>query len=110
MNKKIVWDLFGGGQNSVYNALDKNEYDVYTFDLVPEPEHNKQFVIDLAQDFHNLKEYFSKLPKPDIIVASPLCQSFSSILTMKGGGLAFELMKIVQKPSSLKEALKSLKN
>ena len=28
----IVWDLFRGGQNSVYNALKDNpNYDVYTF-------------------------------------------------------------------------------
>lgn len=89
-DKKIIWDLFGGGVNSVYHALKNNDdFEVYTFDLVPETEHQNQHVIDLSKKFQDLKEYFSKLPKPDIIVASPLCQSFSSVLTMKGGGTCF---------------------
>ena len=32
--KIVVWDLFGGGQNSVYEALkDNSVYDIYTFDV-----------------------------------------------------------------------------
>ena len=80
----IVWDLFGGGQNSVYNALKDNpNYTVYTFDIT-EPAHEHQYHIDLSQD--NIVDKFKDYPKPDIIVASPLCQSFSNILTVKGGG------------------------
>lgn len=86
MRKLIVWDLFGGGQNSVYNALDKEQYDVYTFD-VTEPSHEHQFKVDLSQD--NIIDIFKQYPAPDIIVASPLCQSFSVILSMKGGGTCF---------------------
>ncbi|WP_322941724.1 C-5 cytosine-specific DNA methyltransferase [Mycoplasmopsis canis] len=89
-NKIIVWDLFGGGQNSVYQAIGDNPlFEIYTFDLYLEKYHNKQYVIDLSQDISYLKEYFSKFPKPNIIVASPLCQSFSSTLTLKGGGTCF---------------------
>ena len=88
--KKIVWDLFGGGQNSVFLTLQElnllKDYDVYTFDIT-EPIHDKQFKIDLAQD--NIIKIFSQFPKPDIIVASPLCQSFSCVLNMKGGGTCF---------------------
>lgn len=80
----IVWDLFGGGQNSVYEALKDNpQYDVYTFD-VTEPTRAKQYVLDLSND--NVLEELDKYPQPEIIVASPLCQSFSQVLTMKGGG------------------------
>lgn len=34
-------------------------------------------------------EIFKKYPHPDIIAASPLCQSFSCVLNMKGGGTCF---------------------
>ena len=88
--KKIIWDLFGGGQNSVYKTIKEynllEEYEVYTFDIT-KPQHSKQFVLDLASD--NVIEELSKFPKPDIITASPLCQSFSIILSMKGGGTCF---------------------
>lgn len=90
MRKKVVWDLFGGGQNSVYfslkehNLLDK--YDIYTFDIT-DPIHDKQFYLDLSQN--NIIDLFKKFPSPDIIVASPLCQSFSTVLNMKGGGTCF---------------------
>ena len=88
--KKIIWDLFGGGQNSVFLTLKDlgllKFYDVYTFDIT-EPIHDKQFKIDLAQN--NIIEIFSQFPEPDIIVASPLCQSFSCVLNMKGGGTCF---------------------
>lgn len=90
MNKLIIWDLFGGGQNSVYNSLKEfnllDKYEVYTFDIT-EPTHKNQFHIDLSQD--NIINIFQHYPKPDIIVASPLCQSFSNVLNMKGGGTCF---------------------
>ncbi len=88
-NKKIVvWDLFGGGQNSVYNAIGKNTniYDIYTFD-VTEPTRKNHIKLDLSQD--NIVEIFKQFPKPDIIVSSTLCQSFSCVLNMKGGGTCF---------------------
>lgn len=89
-NKKIIWDLFGGGQNSVFLTLKENnklnEYDVYTFDIT-EPIHEKQFKLDLSQE--NIIEIFKQFPTPHIIVASPLCQSFSCVLNMKGGGTCF---------------------
>lgn len=85
MNKLILWDLFGGGQNSIYNTV--KEYnlpiDVYTFDIT-EPQHEKQFKLDLSSE--NVIEELKKYPNPDIIVASPLCQSFSITTTIKGGG------------------------
>lgn len=88
MNKKIiVWDLFGGGQNSVFHALkNKKEFEIYTFDVV-KPMHKKQFILDLAQK--DVIEKLKKFPIPDIVVSSTLCQSFSCVLNMKGGGTCF---------------------
>lgn len=98
LNKKqkiIVWDLFGGGQNSVFKALNDNEkydYEIYTFD-VTEPTRQNHIWIDLSQK--NITEIFQKMiesgqiKKPDIIVSSTLCQSFSCVLNMKGGGTCF---------------------
>lgn len=109
MNKLILWDLFGGGQNSVYNTV--KEYnlpiEVYTFDIT-EPQHEKQFILDLSSKdvIEKLKQY----PKPDIIVASPLCQSFSCVLQMKGGGTCFwkkENGLLVERSIAEFEALKS---
>lgn len=32
MSKKIVvWDLFGGGNNSIYKSLDKEKYNIYIY-------------------------------------------------------------------------------
>ncbi|QIW62351.1 hypothetical protein [Mycoplasmopsis gallinacea] len=87
--KLIVWDLFGGGNNSVYKSLiDSDKYEIHTIDITV-PERKTQYDVDLSQDFKVLKKFFDKLPQPDIIVASPLCQSFSSVLSMKGGGTCF---------------------
>lgn len=110
MNKLIVWDLFGGGQNSIFNTV--KEYnlpiDVYTFDIT-EPQHDKQFKLDLSDwdIILKLKDY----PKPDIIVASPLCQSFSCALAVKGGTVAWKKLDdgwIQQRTlDEIKECLKS---
>jgi len=99
LNKMIVYDLFGGGWQggSVYLALGDNQnYDIYTFD-VTKPSRLQQYYFNLAPKLdHNGDiiaefEQFRKkhnIPLPDIIVASPLCQSFSSVTAMRGGGTA----------------------
>lgn len=87
--KIIIWDLFGGGQNSIYNSLKENQnYEIYTFDIT-EPSRQNHFKIDLSQE--NIIEIIDNLniPKPDIITSSTLCQSFSIVLNMKGGGTCF---------------------
>lgn len=88
--KYVIWDLFGGGQNSVYNTIVEHKlehlFDVYTFD-VTEPTREKHYKLDLAQK--NIVKVFEKFPKPDIILSSTLCQSFSCVLNMKGGGTCF---------------------
>lgn len=111
--KKIIWDLFGGGQNSVFNALKEfdllNQFEVYTFDIT-ERTREHHYKLDLSQD--NIIKIFKEFPKPDIIVASPLCQSFSCVLNMKGGGTCFWKLnksktKLVQRSIKEFEKLKS---
>lgn len=76
----------GGGKNSVRKALEKNKkkYQIFTFDIVEESENFKNLVVDLSQN--NIVEVFQnlikqkKIKKPDIIVSSPLCQTFSSAM------------------------------
>lgn len=108
MKKIVVWDLFGGGQNSVYETLRENSlFDVWTFDITEptRPQHIKQ---DLT--VNNIIEVLESYPKPDIIVASPLCQSFSQILQLKGGGTCFwkkENGVLVERPVAEFEALKT---
>lgn len=109
MNKQIVvWDLFGGGQNSVYQTLRENSlFDVWTFDIT-EPTREQHIKQDLTVD--NIIEVLAKYPRPQIIVASPLCQSFSQVLQMKGGGTCFwkkENDRLVERPVAEFEALKS---
>lgn len=90
MRKTIIWDLFGGGQNSVYWTLKEynllDQYELYTFDIT-DKIHDNQHYLDLSQK--NIINTFKSFPKPDIILASPLCQSFSCVLNMKGGGTCF---------------------
>lgn len=101
MSKYIVWDLFGGGCNSVSRMIKKykldNIFEVYTFDVVETHKKShrgqlsypfqKYIKMDLSQD--NIVSKFKSFPKPDIIVSSTLCQSFSNVLAMVGGGTCF---------------------
>ncbi|MGL4950819.1 MAG: hypothetical protein ACRC4M_03260 [Mycoplasma sp.] len=104
MKKQIIWDLFGGGQNSVYKTLQENDmldqYEVYTFD-VTEPTREHHYKLDLAQD--DIIEIFKQFPKPDIILSSTLCQSWSCVLNMKGGGTCFWTYEDMVKKEKLKE-------
>ncbi len=108
--KQVIWDLFGGGCNSISRCIKnnhwENDYIVYTFDVVdtheqsfrgqlPEKEYPFQHYlnIDLSQKY--ISEIFQNLidtnqiQKPDIITSSTLCQSFSKVLSMHGGGTCF---------------------
>ncbi|MFV8413897.1 hypothetical protein ACNQ2B_00385 [Mycoplasma sp. Z707] len=107
MSQKIIWDLFGGGCNSLSRAIKKYKYDskyfVYTFDVVEthrksyrgqlNVKFQKYINIDLSKE--NIIEEFEKMieqgiiKKPDIITSSTLCQSFSKVLSMVGGGTCF---------------------
>lgn len=87
--KKIVWDLFGGLNGSVYSSLkNKNKYKVYTFDILKETKKGKKNnIVDLANpNKEYLLKFFNSFPSPDIIVASPMCNIFSQARRYKDGG------------------------
>ncbi len=86
--KKVIWDLFGGLNGSLGLAIGYEDYDIYTIDILPKTKDGREnIVIDLATGtYFDLKEELDKLPKPDIIAASPMCNSFSTASGMKGSG------------------------
>lgn len=88
--KIIIWDLFGGSNNSVWNALKDYDFiEVYTFDINTNIKHDKQYIINLGKEnIDNFIEFIEmgNFPKPDFITASPLCNSFSVILQTPDGG------------------------
>lgn len=88
MDKKIVWDLFGGLNGSVGLAIGYEDYDIYTIDILPKTKDGrKNITIDLAnENFTEILVDLEDLPSPDIIVASPMCNSFSTASGMKGSG------------------------
>lgn len=90
--KKIVWDLFGGLNGSVGSAIGYDKYEIYTFDILPKTKDGRDnIVIDLAmEDTDKLLQLMSKYPKPDIIVSSPICSSFSIATAMKGGNASWK--------------------
>ena len=91
--KTIVWDLFGGLNGSVGLSLDPKIYKIYTIDILDETKDGrKNIVIDLADSITmRLFAKLDKLPKPDIIVASPMCQSFSRAAALKGGNASWRV-------------------
>lgn len=76
--------------NSVYHALKyfKN-VEIHTFDINEKTQHPNQYVVDLTTP--NIIEVMSNYPQPDIIFASPLCQSFSWLMHCEGGRLGWKL-------------------
>ncbi len=92
MEKKLViWDLFGGLNGSLGLAIGYEDYDIYTIDILPKTKDGRDnIVIDLAyENYFALEEELKKLPKPDIIVASPMCNSFSRAATGAGGNASW---------------------
>lgn len=86
--KKIVWDLFGGLNGSLEKSLDKNKYEILTFDILSKTKDGKEnIVIDLAnENINHLINILKSYKKPDIITASPMCNSFSAARRYRDGG------------------------
>lgn len=74
--KKIIWALFDDGNGS-WNKLDENkDYQIISIGINDNDWEN-YYKIDLSLNNFNLIKELSKLPKPDIIIASPPCESWS---------------------------------
>lgn len=75
---KVVWCLYDDGNMSWYNCgYDKTKYRMISIGI---QEHNDlidYYRIDLRLSNFDLIKRLEKLPKPDIIVASPPCESWS---------------------------------
>lgn len=75
---KTIWALYDDGNMSWYNCgYDKSKYRVISIGIQEHNDLKDYHKIDLRLSNYNLINELSKLPKPDIIVASPPCESWS---------------------------------
>ena len=82
--KKVVWALYDDGNCSYKKAIEKyfdGQYLVYCVGINEPPfedtENYKYRQIDLSVINSKLIKQLSKLPQPDIVLASPPCESWS---------------------------------
>ena len=87
----IVWGLFDSGNGSYAKVANEiEEIEMYSLGLDITNRNDHFINIDLA-DYGYLfgdNEMFDRLddlPKPDLIIASPLCESWSVASAMRGG-------------------------
>ncbi len=86
----VVWALFDDGNMSVYKALKDNpNYKVISVGIQKKDD---VFYCDLT-DIDVIKK-LKLLPKPDIIVASPMCESWSMGSNMRGGNACWRDSRI----------------
>lgn len=71
VTKMVIWSLFDDA-NSCTKQVNNN--------IISIGVNNADFIIDLSGDISPLE----KLPKPDIILASPPCESWSTASSIKG--------------------------
>ena len=88
----IVWSLFDSGEGAYQRAINKyfnGKLENYSLGLDIEQRGHNFIEVDLA-DYkalfgdNTLFDTLDKLPKPDIILASPPCESWSVASAMKG--------------------------
>lgn len=79
MTQKIIFALFDDGKRSYFNALKDNpKYKVISIGINKKHQENENYkIIDLRISNEKLFEELDKLAKPDIILASPPCESWS---------------------------------
>lgn len=79
MTQKTVFALFDDGKRSYFNSLkDNSKYKVISIGINRKHQENDNYrIIDLRISNDKLFEELNKLPKPDIILASPPCESWS---------------------------------
>ena len=101
MKKTVIWALFDSG-NGCYtkgaDGLNRSggaNIDIYPIGLDLENKNNHFINLDLANygrlfDNDELFEKLDKLPRPDIILASPPCESWSMACAMKNGNVSWK--------------------
>ena len=101
MKKMVVWALFDSGNGSYTKGVKElNEkglcnIDVYPIGIDIEKRNNHFINLNLA-DYsrlfgdNTLFNTLDKLPKPDLIIASPPCESWSNASAMTGGNACWK--------------------
>ncbi|VEU70328.1 class I SAM-dependent methyltransferase [Mycoplasmopsis glycophila] len=75
MKKLVIWGLFDDANRCYYHSL-KDKYEIYSIGINKKNEENyHQLNLSILND--DLFNELDKLPKPDIILASPPCNSWS---------------------------------
>lgn len=74
--KKIIWALYDDGFGS-WNKLDQQTHQIISIGINENDWGENYYKIDLSITNNNLIKELSKLPKPDVIIASPPCESWS---------------------------------
>jgi site-specific DNA-cytosine methylase len=75
----VVWALYDDAESSYKNAIEKyfpNKFDVHCFGI-NDLKFKNYHRVDLSLLNFKLFQELSKFPKPDIILASPPCESWS---------------------------------
>lgn len=95
----IVWALFDSG-NGCYSQAAKNfpEIELYSIGLDKEHKNDHFISLNLADYFHLFGDYrlfktLDTLPTPDLIIASPPCESWSVASAMKDGNASWKQEK-----------------
>lgn len=95
MNKIIVWALFDSG-NGCYNkvASEFKNIEIYSIGLDIENKNNHFINLNLANynyfGENEIYKILDSLPKPDVIIASPPCESWSVASAMRNGNACWK--------------------
>ena len=92
----IVWALFDSGNGCYKRSADEiDEIEIYSIGLDIENKNNHFINLNLA-DYsrlfgdNTLFDTLDKLPQPDLIIASPPCESWSVASAMKSGNACWK--------------------
>ena len=98
----IIWALFDSG-NGCYTQVARKfpEIKIYPIGMDIERKNDHFINLNLA-DYtrifgdNQLFDTLDKLPKPDLIIASPPCESWSNASAMRGGECLLETRRFIR--------------
>ncbi len=84
--KKVIWAFFDGLNGSFRKAMDPEKYIVISMDILTHAKDGyKNTIMDMTRPIEEIINDLDKLPKADIMIFHPMCQSFSGARRMEGG-------------------------
>lgn len=91
----VIWGLFDSGNGSYKKVADEMGLEIYSIGIDRENKNDHFINLDLASysrmfGDNTLFETLDKLPKPDLIIASPPCESWSVASAMKDGNACWK--------------------